>query len=130
MGTDILTNILSELFDKNTIIEEYVNMLDPSKVFNCEHIFKEEVGVDVSLVINIVFQYAFYLLILKFLWKAFNTYMLGTDGDEDADPMILVINFVKALVVSMGFGLLFEYLLGIVSEITQKIMATLKIGII
>lgn len=127
MIVEMFTSLLEELFNTNAIFDEYVSFLDYSEVFNCQVALQEQVGVDITPAINTVFAYAFYLLVLKFCWKLFNTYLLGTDGDEDADPMILFTNFIKAIAVSLCFGLLFTYLLNIACEITTSVTNALKL---
>ncbi len=127
MGAKVLEGILEELFDTNSIIDEYMNMLDYNTIFNCLGEFKKQLGVDVESLAVIVFQYAFYLLMLKFVWKCFNIYILNVDGDDDASPTVLLINFVKAIVCSLGFGLLFSYLCGIGSEITGHILERIQV---
>lgn len=127
MGADILSNILSELFDIETIVKEYVGMLDYSEVFNCQKSLQKQIGIDINPVLTAIFSIAFYLLCLKFGWKCLNIYILGVDGDEDADPSILVINFVKAIIISLSFGILFTYLLNISSEIADLIIKAMKL---
>lgn len=127
MGAEILSNILDELFNIEAIADEYISMLDYNEVFNCQQSLQKQVGINITPVIKVVFAYAFFLLVLKFSWKLFNTYLLGTDGDADADPVVVFTNFAKAVAVSLCFGLLFTYLLNISSEITQKVMSSLKL---
>lgn len=129
MGAEILKNILDELFNLETIVNEYVSVLDYNEIFNCQQSLQKQIGVNINPVIKLVFQYAFVLLVLKFSWKLFNTYLLGTDGDADADPVVLLTNFIKAVAVSLCFGLLFTYLLNISLEITQKVMSSLNLSV-
>lgn len=58
---------------------------------------------------------AVYMIIFKFLKKGFETYVLWTDGDPDADPLLLTTNFFKALSMAMAFPVLYGYL----ADITQ-----------
>ncbi len=129
MGAEILKNILDELFNLETIVDEYVSVLDYNEIFNCQQSLQKQIGVNINPVIKLVFQYAFVLLVLKFSWKLFNTYLLGTDGDADADPVVLLTNFIKAVAVSLCFGLLFTYLLNISSEIAKKVMSSLNLSV-
>lgn len=127
MGAKVLEGILEELFDTNSIIDEYMDMLDYHTIFNCLGEFKKQLGVDVESIAVIIFQYAFYMLMLKFVWKCFNIYIINVDGDDDASPTVLVINFVKAIVCSLAFGLLFSYLCSIGNEITAKILENIHV---
>lgn len=129
MGTDMLYDILSNVFfsGQDNLVETYIGMLDYKEVFNCEASFLKQVGVDITPILSVVFGYAFYMLCLKFVWKGLNTHILGLDGDEDADPSILIMNFVKAIIISLSFGLLFTYILDIASEITDVVVAAAKL---
>lgn len=129
MGAEILKGILDALLNTDEMVEEYVAILDYSEVFNCQQSLQEQVGVNITPVIKLIFAYAFFFLVLKFGWKLFNTYLLGTDGDADVDPIVVLTNFIKAVAVSLCFGLLFTYLLNISSEITKKIMSSLKLSV-
>ena len=55
------------------------------------------------------------MIVLKFLKKGFETYVLWTDGDPDTDPLLLTTNFFKALAMAMVFPVLYGYL----ADITQ-----------
>lgn len=130
MGVDILESILSNLMgineERERITSYFLDVLDFSTVFNCETVFQEKVGVDIAPVSKVVFSFAFYLLALKFVWKLFNTYMLGADGNEDAEPVIHVVNLGKAIFISLAFGLLFSDMMSIGNEIAIKILNAIK----
>lgn len=129
MGSEVLEGILEELFDTNSILDEYMNMLDYHTIFNCLGEFKSQLGVDVEPVAGIIFAYAFYLLMLKMVWKCFNIYILNVDGDDSISPLTMVTNFAKAIVVSLSFGLLFSYMCNIGNEITGKILGKINVKV-
>lgn len=60
------------------------------------------------------------LLIIKFLKKLFEIYALWTEGDPDVHPMQLVINFVKAMVVSLCFPYLWGLFVDVGKELLDK----------
>ncbi len=128
MGVDILTSILSKFVEegRESIVSGFISVLDFSTVFNCEEVFQEKVGVDITPVSNVVFTFAFYLLALKFVTKLFNTYILGADGNDDAEPVVHVVNMGKAIFVSLAFGLLFSKMMAIGNEIANVILNVLK----
>lgn len=66
-----------------------------------------------------------FLITLKFLKKGFESYVLGTDGDPDADPIQMFISFFKALVVAICFKTLWP----IAAELTQDISGQLTAAI-
>lgn len=128
MGVDILTSILSKFVDevREGVAGYFLDVLDFSTVFNCEAVFQKKVGVDITPISNVVFSFAFYLLALKFVTKLFNTYILGADGNDDAEPIVHVVNMGKAIFVSLAFGLLFSKMMVIGNEIANKILNAIK----
>lgn len=130
MGADILKSILSNLTGldekRERITSYFLDVLDFSTVFNCETVFQEKVGVDIAPISKVVFSFAFFLLGLKFVWKLFNTYMLGADGNEDAEPVMHLVNLGKAVFISLAFGLLFGDMMSIGNEIAAKILNSIK----
>lgn len=74
---------------------------------------------------NVIFGFGISLIILKFLKKGFETYVLWSDGDADEEPLSLLINFFKALAVAISFPTLYGWLAGIISEMTTKLMNTI-----
>lgn len=62
------------------------------------------------------------MIILKFLKKGFETYVLWTDGDADADPILLATSFFKALATAMAFPVLYGFL----SDITQNFAEAIR----
>ncbi len=65
---------------------------------------------------------------LKFLKKGFETYILWTEGDADADPLLLLTNFFKALAVAVSFPVLYGWLADIVDELTNKLLTAVGTG--
>lgn len=128
MGTEMLKEMLLSIVNelREFLVDYFLSALDFSTGFNCISTFENEVGVDLTPICTVVFGYAFYLLILKFAYKLFDTYILAADGNDDADPMIFVVNFIKAIVVSLAFGLLFDSMMTIANEIATKLTDSLN----
>ncbi len=128
MGIDILKSILEDFVTgfRECLVDVLVEYIDYDIVYNCEAAIKDNVGIDIQPLLNQVFAYAFLLLTLKFAWKCFDTYLLGLDGDEDASPMILLFNYVKAIAICLSFGLLFNYFTKIAMDITGSLIGALK----
>ncbi len=130
LGSEIFFAIINSIIDAMlvkpyengmTVIEAISNVLNVSNVFQCESIVEEWFGININGVITSVFLVAYWLLVLKFVWKNFDIYMLGGTGDEDADPVVLLINFAKALAISLGFGVLFNSFMNIAFDISTRI---------
>ena len=74
-----------------------------------------------GLIMPISYGVGISLIILKFLKKAFDIYVLWTDGDPDADPFLLLTNFVRAV----GTALIFQWLYGLFVDIFRDITNTI-----
>jgi len=78
-------------------------------------------GVDLfEALFDIVFGFGVSLIILKFLKKGFETYVLWSDGDADEEPIALLTNFFKAMAVAVCFPTMYGWLAGIVEEMSDK----------
>ena len=86
-------------------------------------------GVDWQLIArgisDVIYQAAVYLMIIKFLVKMFNPYVLWTHG-EDADPIQMVINFAKAAVVAFSFPYIYRYFIGIAQGMINTIFKNIS----
>ncbi|MGN0495527.1 MAG: conjugal transfer protein TrbL family protein [Lachnospiraceae bacterium] len=124
MGVEILERIIEAII--NNFINESIDLISTfvsaGNVFNCENVVKDLFGVEIEPVTATVFGIAYWFLILKFVWKGFDIYILGGTGDEDADPMVLFINFIKALAISLGFGVIFNSFMNIASQTLNDIL--------
>lgn len=90
------SNILSGLVPMTLHAEQYMKTLIGANGFM--DVFSIFSGLGISLIV------------LKFLKKGFETYILWTEGDADADPLLLLTNFFKALAVAVSFPVLYEWL--------------------
>ena len=79
-------------------------------------------------VFKIFFGFGISLIVLKFLKKGFETYILWTEGDADADPLLLLTNFFKALAIAISFPVLYGWLADIVNELTNKLLTAIGTG--
>lgn len=59
------------------------------------------------------------LLLIKFVAKGFETYVLYTDGDPDSDPMSLVILLCKAIAILCGFNAIYNWIATVTSKLTS-----------
>lgn len=117
----ILTGCLSYV---NNIITGLVPM-----ALNAENFMSTLAGNNgFNQVFNIFFALGISLIVLKFLKKGFETYVLWTEGDSDADPLLLLTNFFKALAVAVSFPVLYGWLVEIVNEMTNKLLSAIGIG--
>ncbi|MCX7748229.1 MAG: DUF6102 family protein [Clostridia bacterium] len=105
-----VNNILSGLVPITLHAERYMTTLLGTDAF--------------SQIFNIFFGFGISLIVLKFLKKGFETYILWTEGDADADPLFLLTNFFKAIAIAVSFPVLYGWLANIVDELTNKLLTT------
>ncbi|OZV13525.1 hypothetical protein CIW83_02980 [Tissierella sp. P1] len=65
------------------------------------------------------------LIIIKFLKKGFEIYVLWTDGDADADPLLLLTNFARAIVVALTFPIMYGWLVEVITDLMNKAIGAL-----
>jgi hypothetical protein len=82
-------------------------------------------NIDFAAIFSLFFNFGLSLIVLKFLKKGFDVYIGWNEGDPDADPLTLVVNFLKAVAIAVCFPILYETLI----EITEK-MLNMTIGAI
>ncbi len=96
-------------------------------VFDCDEYLTTVTGVNFfSVLTPIACGIGMSLIILKFLKKAFDIYVLWTDGDPDADPMLLLTNFVRAIATSLIFLWLYEIFVNVCRDITDTILTVIN----
>lgn len=77
---------------------------------------------------NILFGFGVSLIVLKFLKKGFETYILWSDGDADEEPISLLTNFFRALAVAISFPTLYQWMASIVEDMTNKLLTAVGVA--
>lgn len=81
-------------------------------------------------VFNIFFGFGVSLIVLKFLKKGFEQYILWTEGDVDADPILMLTGFFKALAIAVSFPTLYGWLGKIIEDLTDKLIQAVSKGMV
>ncbi|EGW41471.1 conjugal transfer protein TrbL family protein [Desulfosporosinus sp. OT] len=76
---------------------------------------------------NILFGFGVSLIVLKFLKKGFETYILWSDGDADEEPLSLLTNFFKALAVAVCFPTLYQWMADIIEDMTNQLLTAIGV---
>jgi hypothetical protein len=76
----------------------------------------------ISGIFDIFFAFGVSLIILKFLKKGFERYILWTEGDADTEPIILLTGFFKALAVAICFPTMYGWLAESVSDLSNQLI--------
>lgn len=82
----------------------------------------------VSGLSDVIFGFGVSLIILKFVKKGFDTYVLWNGSDADKEPYYLVINFVKALAVAICFPVIYGWMADIVTDMSTQILRVIGDG--
>ena len=75
---------------------------------------------------DIIFNFGISLIVLKFLKRAFDSYVLWQDGDPDADPINLVTKFLRAIVIAVSFPTLYDWMANVTEDMTNQILNSLS----
>ncbi|MDD4698775.1 MAG: DUF6102 family protein [Oscillospiraceae bacterium] len=75
---------------------------------------------------DVLFNFGISLIVLKFLKRAFDSYVLWQDGDPDSDPLNLVTKFLRAIVVAVSFPTLYNWLADATEDMTNQILNSLS----
>ena len=83
--------------------------------------------VDFNAIYQVVFNFATYLLVIVFIAKAVKTYFMMREGDNEQNPIQLVIGMLKAVIVMICFKEIYTIGVGIVSEFLNSILNVMPI---
>ena len=114
----ILTELIgSAVTSSNNIIDKILERLVPIAFYIEKSI---DAGLNFAEMYSVFFSFGVALIVLKFLKKGFDIYVGWDAGDPDADPLGLVTNFLKALIVAIGFPVLYNWLTYATEDIIDK----------
>ncbi|MBU5676906.1 hypothetical protein KQI88_10805 [Alkaliphilus sp. MSJ-5] len=82
-----------------------------------------------NFLFDIFFGYGISLIVLKFLKKGFDIYILWVDGDADADPIILLTNFFRAMTIAIGFPVIYEAVAKIIENLSTEVITAIGLNI-
>lgn len=112
------TGIVKSVFD-------YFNRVNLAMALDVESIFRD-FGIEFTTVRNIIYSFAFYLILLKFVKKILDVYALQTDGDANADIFVVITNFCKAMVIAMSFTVIWGWIFDIAYDFGRKLVDSIQ----
>lgn len=74
---------------------------------------------------DIMLGFGISLIILKFLKKGFECYVMWTDGDPDSEPVGLVVRFMQAMVVAVCFPVMYGWMGEIAEDLIDQLMTAI-----
>lgn len=93
-----------------------------SAAFFIESQFEDIEGFDLSGICNALFTFALAYLVLFFIVKLIQVYFSWTNGDPETSPMTVLLGFMKALIVMLAFGTLYEYFVQIIYSMYNMLL--------
>jgi hypothetical protein len=106
-------------------IDEMLSDLVPMTLNADQYMIAAGGGSMVSVLFDILLGFGVSLIILKFLKKGFECYVMWTDGDPDVEPTYLVIRFIQAIAVAVCFPVLYGWLAEITQSLTDELMSAI-----
>lgn len=83
-------------------------------------------GADFSGVFDVTYAFGMALVVLKFLKKGADIYLIGTDGDATNEPTGLFMGLLKAMVIIATFPTLYDWLYQAVSMLSNDLLRALS----
>lgn len=98
--------------------------------FGFKSLFNNQIENMLSSISNVTTYFALFLIVLIFLKKGVECYILWTDGDPDVSPSQLTIRFAMAIIVAVSMRLLYDWVLRVATELIAALdtVANIRTG--
>ena len=84
-------------------------------------------NIDFNSIYNVIFSFGISLIILKFLKKGIETYILWQSGEATNSVFPLVVKFVQSIVIAITFPYIYKIGIDIATEFGESVISTLKV---
>ncbi|MDO5556671.1 MAG: DUF6102 family protein [Clostridia bacterium] len=124
--TDLITSIIGGV--DSTIDSAFNGLMD--LCFNAEYTLTHNFGIQMLNFDNlktVIFSMALSLIILKFLKKGFDIYILWTEGESDTPPLTFVTYFIRAIVTLVCFTTLYDWLIEIAKDFGNNMLTAMNL---
>ena len=108
-----------------TFIDSMLADLVPMTLHADQYMTADGGGSMVDVLFEILLGFGVSLIILKFLKKGFECYVMWTDGDPDSEPIQLIIRFVQAIAVAVCFPVMYGWLADITEKLTNQLITAI-----
>lgn len=127
----ILTGLISSIIGgaDNVINSAFNGLID--MCFNAENYITSNFGSTVISFSNLkalILSLSISLIVLKFLKKGFDMYILWTDGESDTPPLTYILYFIRAIVVAISFSILYDWVIDIAKSFGESILSAMNLG--
>lgn len=106
-------------------IDEMLQELVPMTLYAVQCMLAANGGSMVDVLFDIMLGFGISLIILKFLKKGFECYVMWTDGDPDSEPVGLVVRFMQAMVVAVCFPVMYGWMGEIAEDLIDQLMTAI-----
>lgn len=127
----LLTSLLTSIIGGAdiTINSVFNNLLDVC--FNAEQGLTQILGtqvLDFSKLKVVILSFAVSLIILKFLKKGFDMYIMWTEGDTDTPSFTFITYFARAIITAISFTVLYDWFIQIARSFADEVLIALNIS--
>ncbi len=129
---NILSDLLSSIISgADSIINLLLNSLIETCFYPEKTILSADVtGVQISLkgLKSVILSFAVALIILKFLKKGFDLYILWTEGESELPIGTYVVYFARAIIIALSFDFLFDLLIEVSVQFSNDLLNALALN--
>lgn len=125
METILVFLIVAILNGAIAYIDQMLQDLTPMTLHADWYMLAVNGGSMVDALFDIVLGFGVSLIILKFLKKGFECYVMWTDGDPDTEPVGIVVRFVQAVAVAACFPILYDWMARATEGLINELMAAI-----
>jgi len=119
----ILTEIIgSTIQSSNFIVDKLLESLVSMAFYSEKFMTDANTIINFSEIYVVIFSFGVALIVLKFMKKGFDIYIGWNEGDPDSDPLGLVTNFLRAIVIAICFPLLYNMLVNVTEDMLDKVL--------
>ena len=127
----ILTGLISNVIGgADTVINSAFNGLI-DMCFNSENYISSNFGstvIDFSQLKALILTLAISLIVLKFLKKGFDMYIMWTDGEADTPPLTYIVYFIRAIAMAVSFSILYDWVVQIAKSFGEAMLQTMNMA--
>lgn len=127
----ILTGLISNVIGgADTVINSAFNGLI-DMCFNSENYISSNFGstvIDFSQLKALILTLAISLIVLKFLKKGFDMYIMWTDGEADTPPLTYIVYFIRAIAMVVSFSILYDWVVQIAKSFGETMLQTMNMA--
>lgn len=121
----ILTNLITSIIGSvdNSINEAFNGLMD--LCFNAEYTLTHNFGIALLSFENlktVITSFAICLIILKFLKKGFDIYILWTEGESDTPPLTFIMYYIRALVILICSTIIWDWVVEIIKSFGTSLL--------